>query len=100
MNASFSRRLAVDELTETLKFGGLDDAYGIQETKQTDAKGKSYYNVLFCKTKVLDGAINVYSDRFILVKWMTQFRDMPQKGQEVFKSVASAKKFIQDKFVR
>jgi hypothetical protein len=100
MNASYSRRLAVDELKETLLFGDLDEVYGMQETKHTNEKGKSYYNILFCKAGVLDGAINVYSDRFIQVKWMTQFRDMPHKGQEVFKSVESAKKFIQEKFVR
>jgi hypothetical protein len=100
MSVSYARRLAVDELTETLQYGGLDEVCGVQESKETDPKGKTYYNLLFCKARLIDGAIKVYSDRYIVVKWITQFRDIAPNGQEVFKTVYEAKRFIQEKFVR
>jgi hypothetical protein len=99
-NPNWSRRQTVDEIKETLLFGDLSDSYGINESKEVDKKGKSHYSVTFCKARVLDGVVKIYSNKFILVSWMTGYRDMPHKGQEVFRSCADAKRFIQKSFVR
>lgn len=96
---SSPRQDVAQELVETIMFGGLDEVYGCNMSKETDNKGKSYYSVSFCKARNLDGVVKVYSPKFVLVKWQTQYRDMPAKGQQVFKNVWDAKSFLQ-KFVR
>lgn len=87
------------DLLDVVKFGGMDEVYGANIDKQTDAKGKSYWSVTFCKARVLDGVIKIYSPRFIMVKWQTAFRDLPSKGQQIFKSDWDAKQFLHQ-FVR
>lgn len=79
---------------------GLNEVYGSDVAKQSDQKGKSYYSITFCKARVLDGMVKVYSPTFILVKWQTAFRDMPHKGQEVFKCINDAIDFMKTSFVR
>jgi len=96
---SSPRQDVAQELVETIMFGGLDEVCGCNMSKETDNKGKSYYSVSFCKARNLDGVVKVYSPKFVLVKWQTQYRDMSPKGQEVFKNVWDAKSFLQ-KFVR
>lgn len=96
---SSPRQDVAQELVETIMFGGLDEVYGCNMSKEIDAKGKSYYSLTFCKARSLDGVVKVYSPKFVLVKWQTQYRDMSPKGQEVFKNVWDAKSFLQ-KFVR
>jgi hypothetical protein len=93
------REELAQELLEVCIFGGLDEVYGANKEKATDAKGKTYWSISFCKARVLDGMIRVYSERFIMIKWDTAYRDLPQKGQEVFKSPLAAKQFLQ-RFVR
>ncbi|HRC95212.1 MAG TPA: hypothetical protein PK317_00285 [Coprothermobacter proteolyticus] len=97
---SSPREDVAQELLETVVFGGLDEVYGASKEKRTDAKGKSYWDVSFCKARTVDGTVKVYSEKFILVKWQTQFRDMPHQGQEVFKNVNAAKSFLVKSFVR
>ena len=94
------RESVAQELYETCLFGGLNESYGASMGKRTDAKGKSYWDVSFCKARTVDGTVKVYSEKFILVKWQTQFRDMPHQGQEVFKNVNAAKSFLVKSFVR
>jgi hypothetical protein len=93
------REDVAQELLETIKFGGLDEVYGASLSKEVDAKGKSFYSVTFCKSRVLDGVIKVYSERFVMVKWQTQYRDLPAKGQVVCKNSWDAKSLIQS-FIR
>jgi hypothetical protein len=93
------REDVADHLVETCAFGGLNDSYGIMKSKATDKKGKTYWNVTFCKARYLDGVIKVYSERFILVKWKTAYRSMAPEGQEVFKSEDAARDFIVKSFV-
>ena len=86
-----------DRFANAFNANRLNDSYGVSVGK---GGGDRYYTVTFCKARVLDGVVNVYGPKFILVKWMTQFRDMPHKGQEKFESEGDALKFIQDYFVR
>lgn len=91
------REDVAQELFETIKFGGLDEVYGASKGRSADNK---CWEVTFCKARVLDGVIRVYSPKFILVKWQTAFRDMQHKGQEKFTSVNDAKSFLQLSFIR
>lgn len=93
------REEVAQALAETCIFGALNDSYGVDKTKVTDKKGKTYWSVTFCKARVLDGVIQVYSPRFILVKWQTTFGHLPHRGQKIFKSEHEAKDFICRNFV-
>lgn len=93
------RESVQEELNDTLVCLGLNDVYGIIRGKDTDKKGKSYRSLTFCKAKILDGSIHIYSPRFILVKWQTAIRRLPHKGQEVFRDVTSAKRWFQENFI-
>ena len=94
-----SRQQVAQNLADTCVFGGLNDSYGVSVTKHTEV-GKAHWLVLFCKARVLDGVIKVYSPNFIQVKWQTAYRDMANKGSEVFRSESAAKDFIIKNFVR
>lgn len=91
------REDVAQELADTCMFGGLNEVYGVQKGRSADNK---CWTILFCKARILDGSISVYSPKFIIVKWQTQYRDMPHKGSEKFTSVSDAKQFIQRMFVR
>ena len=60
---SSPREELAQELLDICKFGGLDDSYGADKGRSTDAKGKTYWNITFCKARVLDGVIKVYSEK-------------------------------------
>lgn len=93
------RQQVAQNLSDTCVCGGLNDSYGVSVEKGED-KGKSFWLVTFCKARVLDGIIRVYSPNFIQVKWQTGFRDMAARGSEVFKSESAAKAFITNSFIR
>lgn len=88
-----------DDFAEFLKTNGLDEVYGV-DLALREIKGKKVYEMTFCIARILDAFVRIYSENFIMVKWQTQYRDMPQFGQEVFKSVDEAKAFILKSFVR
>ena len=92
-----SRSDVADKIAETLVELGLNDSYGVNVGK---ADNNKCYHVTFCKARVLDGAVKFYGPKFVLVSWMTAFRDMPHKGTEKFSSVDAAVKFIKESFVR
>ena len=92
MSGISPRQQVALNLADTCIFGGLNDAYGVSCEKSTDARGKTYWSVLFCKTRILDGVIRVYSPNFIVIIW--------QKGKEVFRSEADAKKFLVNTFIK
>lgn len=75
----------------------LDDSYGVNVGKGDNNK---CYEVTFCKARVLDGLVKVYGPKFIVVKWMTAYRDMDHKGMEKFVSFNDAIDFIKTNFVR
>ena len=98
MNMSIRQQIA-QNLVDTCVFGGLNEVYGV-DLKKTEDKGKTFWTSTFCKARITDGVIRVYSPNFIMIKWQTALRDMPHKGQEVFRSEASAKEFLIKNFVR
>jgi hypothetical protein len=61
--------------------------------------GRPHYNVLFSKPAVLDGGLAVYSPKFIVIEWITQFRAMPREGRRVFETELDARDFLQLAFV-
>ena len=101
MSDSMSQRQQVAQnLAETCIFGGLNDSYGVSIDRATDKKGKPHWSVLFCKARILDGIIRVYSPGFIMISWQTAIRDLPSKGMRVFKAEHEAKEFLVNSFIR
>lgn len=100
MSSISPRQQVAQNLAETCIFGNLNDSYGVSVEKSTDQKGKTHWSVLFCKARVLDGVIRVYSPGFIMVTWQTGVRDLPSKGKEIFRSESAAKEFIVSTFIR
>lgn len=94
------RQQVAQNLADTCIFGDLNDVYGVICEKTKDAKDKTYWSVLFCKARITDGVIRVYSPNFIMITWQTAIRDLPNKGKEIFRSEAAAKEFIIKNFVR
>ncbi len=92
------RQQVAQNLADTCVFGGLNDSYGVSLAK-SEEKGKSFWSVTFCRARFLDGVIKVYSPNFILIKWQGRVANLPARGQEVFRSEASAKDFIISNFV-
>ena len=94
------RQQVAQDLADACIFGDLNDSYGVSLEKATDAKGKTYWSVLFCKARVLDGVIRVYSPSFIMITWKTSYRDLPANGKEIFRSETDAKQFLISSFVK
>lgn len=84
-------------LADTCIFGGLNDSYGVSCQRDTDKKGKTHWSILFCKARVLDGVIRVYSERFILITWQGLGE---RNGKYVAKSEHDAKTFLVNHFVK
>lgn len=99
MNMS-PRQQVAQNLADTCIFGGLNDSYGVSVERAKDQKGKEHWSVLFCKARITDGVIRVYSPGFILITWQTAIRDLPRNGRQVCKSEAEAKEFLVKNFVR
>lgn len=81
------------ELSSFLIQLGLDESYGVIE-----AECKRFRSVTFAKNAILDGVVEIYGPKFILVKWRTAIRRLPHQGQEKFESVEATKEFINENF--
>ena len=99
IEAMSPRQQVAQNLADTCVFGGLNEVYGVSVDRQ-EQKGKKFWGITFCKARVLDGHISVYSPNFILIRWQTKFRHLPAAGQEVFKSEDAAKQFLIKNFVQ
>ena len=82
------RQKAALEISDTLMCLGLDEVYGISMERGTDAKGKNYWGLTFCKARIVDGVVRVYSDRFI------QIKVQQSRTSEVFRSPREAKAWL------
>jgi hypothetical protein len=80
------RHQVAQNLADVCIFCGLNDHYGVNVTRQTAPNGKTYWNVTFCKDRLIDGALRVYSPNFILVEWNSQ--------REVMKGEAQVRSFL------
>ena len=65
----------------------------------TLATDKRSYVVGFCKARTLDGTVQYFGPKFILVRWQTSYRDLPYESSRVFESVENVKKFLKLAFV-
>lgn len=62
-------------------------------------KHGKYHYVLFSKPRTLDGAVNIYSPKFIQVKYQTAFRTLPQYDSRVFCNEDDTIDFIRLAFI-
>lgn len=100
MTGMSPRQQVADSLADTCIFGGLNDSYGVSCEKSTNPRSqKTYWAVTFCKSRILDGVIEVYSPNFIRVAWQTALSTVSHKGAEVFRSPTAAKDFITKNFI-
>jgi hypothetical protein len=82
MNNAFARKMAADELRETICFMGLIDEWHCK-TKEVDKSGKTFYTLDMSKS----GKIKVYSPKFILI------------NDVKLTSVSEAKRYIGKEFI-
>ena len=93
------RQNVAQNLADTCIFGGLSNSYGVQVQK-SEEKGKTFWGITFCKARLLDGVIRVYSPNFIMIRWQGRTTsELPSRGQEVFRSELAAKQFLIKNFV-
>ena len=83
LNAAYARKLAVEELEDTLRWGDLIDRNEDPRERTKDRNGKDCYLLRFIK-----GSVVVYSPNSILINGVKH------------KSVSDAKRAIQFNFVR
>ncbi len=83
-----SRQETLDAVFELLHELELDEVYGITEGTHKASSGKSAPSLTFCKARILDGLVAVWSPTFIQAKWQTAIRDLPHRHSQVFKSFA------------
>ena len=89
------REQAQIELRELLIGLRLDEVFGVIE-----GQGPRYRSLTFCKARILDGVVHIYSPKFIVVKYETAIRTLPHRGQEKFDSVEQAKVWFVENFER
>lgn len=82
------------EIAAYVADNGLAEVYGGDVVKN----GR-YYTILFSKCRTLDGAINFYGPKFVLVKYQTAFQDLPRNDNRVFTSIKDALNFLRLAFV-
>jgi len=90
------RTQIVDRFQTFLNTYELNEAYGVIRTGGESGK---FEELTFCKARVLDGTVKVYGPKFILVKYNTAYRTLPQNDHAVFTSEADAFKFLKAAFV-
>ena len=87
-----ARKDVFDSLVEFCK-EHLNDSYGVIEgeiTPKSNPKAVMAYTATFCKARITDGALEVYSPAKIKVRWKTANRTLPQYGSETFASESDA----------
>ena len=60
---------------------------------------KKYRFVLLSIPRVLDGSVNIYSSKFIQVKYETAYQGLPHRDSRVFVSVDAVIEFLRLAFV-
>lgn len=79
----------------------LNDVYGVIEgeiTPKNNPRAVMAYTATFCKARITDGSVSVFSPTKIEIKWQTARRSMQRDGKETFKSEADAIKFLRENF--
>lgn len=89
-----ARSEAADQIAVKLTDLGLNEVYGCI----VRCSGRCY-DITFCKSRVTDGTIHYYSDKFVQVKWQTGVRAMQRNGSAVFDTVDNALEFARLAFV-
>jgi hypothetical protein len=65
--------------TEILKDPRFDAPFGVLTHRSPDGR---YYGVTFGRARILDAEVRVYGPKFILIRWRTAIRWLPQEGAE------------------
>ena len=92
------RQELAQRIANFIRDNRLTTPYGGDVVRQ-----KNYYTVLFSDvaggTGCLDGAVDVWGEKFIQVSYQTQYRALPREAYPVFQSEADAIDFLNKAFV-
>lgn len=97
------RQEIAEDFADYLKQLGFNDVYGVNVELITPPttngkKARSYYNVTFCRTAILDGSVRIFGPNFILVTYTTAIRYLPHRGHFRFDNVDEAKEYFLSTF--
>lgn len=62
------RREIQDTLADWCRDNNLDQVYGVITGKRVNDSGRSIREVTFCAARTLDGSIEIYGPKFILIR--------------------------------
>jgi hypothetical protein len=93
-----TRQELAQRIADFIRDNRLTTPYGGDVVRQ-----KNYYTVLFSDvaggTGCLDGAVDVWGEKFIQISYQTQYRAMPSQAWPVFESEAATIDFLNKAFV-
>jgi hypothetical protein len=92
------KKHTIDLVEDILNELHLNEVYGIIQGEGESKSGRKFKSLTFCKARILDGSVAVYSPTFLLVTWQTAIRDMPHRGSQVCKSLDELRSFLNDSF--
>jgi len=93
------RAIIQEDLLAFLSENDLAQVYGAIEGTGKSTAGKPYRSLTFCRARVLDGSIEIYGPKFIVVSYQTAYRHLPHQDRKVFTSVEETKRFLKETFV-
>lgn len=93
-NDTSERRLLADRIATVITSKRLTSPHGGDVTRRKDSKSRDIYEVAFAQPRNLDGTVAIYSDHFLLVRYQTRYKNLPPKGNIVFKSEAALVEFL------
>lgn len=93
-----NKKHTIDLVEDILTELHLDEVYGLVRGDGVSKAGRKFKSVTFCKARILDGAVDVYSPAFMVVSWQTAIRTMPHRGSRVCKSLDELRTFLTDSF--
>ena len=92
-----ARTEIAEKFKEFFADNGLNEVYGVLEGYGTN---KRFRYLTFCRARTVDGEINIYGPKFIVLKWQTSYHNVGRETQLKVDSVEKALKFLDTAFVK
>lgn len=93
------RHQAALNIAQHIRDYDLCRPYGGSVEQMTNPGGRKHYAVGFSIPEILDGAVEVYSPRWIRVAWLTQMGHLPHEGSHIFHTTQHVLNFLREAFV-
>jgi len=89
-----TREQIAEQFATLIRENGMSQVYGGDVSKQS-----RFYQVLFSRARTLDGSVDIYGERWVLVAYQTTYRDLPHNDRRVFSDWMQAFEFVRLAFV-